>query len=113
VLEFIEFPAFTSRLQALAKKNADDVLLEIQNDLLANPNRGAVIPGTEGVRKARAADPATGKGKSGGFRYLYDYIEQDGQIYLLMIFSKNEQDSMTKAQKDLLAQHVRDLREAK
>jgi hypothetical protein len=113
VLEFIEFPAFTSRLQALPKKNAGDVLLEIQNDLLANPNRGAVIPGTGGVRKARAADPARGKGKSGGFRYLYHYIEQDGQIYLLMIFSKNEQDGMTKAQKDLLAQHVRDLREAK
>jgi hypothetical protein len=37
VLEFIEFPVFTNRLLALARDRADDVLLEIQSDLLENP----------------------------------------------------------------------------
>ena len=113
MLEFIEFPAFTNRLMALAKEHADDVLLEIQNDLLANPNRGRVVQGTAGVRKARATDPARGKGKRGGFRYLYYYIEQDGQIYLLMVFSKGEQDDLTKDQKNTLAKRIRELRETK
>jgi hypothetical protein len=113
VLEFVEFPAFTTRLQALAKAHADDVLLEIQNDLLENPKRGPVVEGTGGVRKSRAADPSRGKGKSGGFRYLYYYIERDGQIFLLMVFSKNEQDNLTKTQKKILAGLVKELRETR
>lgn len=113
MLEFIEFPAFTNRLMALAKEHADDVLLEIQNDLLANPKRGKVVQGTAGVRKARATDSARGKGKRGGFRYLYFYIERDGQIFLLMVFSKDEQDDLTKDQKKTLAKLIRELRETK
>lgn len=113
MLEFIEFPAFTNRLMALAKEHAEDVLLEIQNDLLANPKRGKVVQGTAGVRKARATDPARGKGKRGGFRYLYFYIERDGQIFLLMVFSKDEQDDLTKDQKKTLAKLIRELRETK
>ena len=113
MLEFIEFPAFTNRLMALAKEHADDVLLEIQNDLLANPKRGKVVQGTASVRKARATDPARGKGKRGGFRYLYFYIERDGQIFLLMVFSKDEQDDLTKDQKKTLAKLIRELRETK
>jgi hypothetical protein len=113
VLEFIEFPAFTARLMALAKDHADDVLLEMQNDLLANPKCGKVVQGTAGVRKARASDPNRGKGKRGGYRYLYYYIERDGQIYLLMVFSKDEQDDLTKDQKKMLAKLIRELRETK
>jgi hypothetical protein len=113
VLEFIEFPAFTNRLLALAKDRADDVLLEIQSDLLENPMRGPVIQGTAGVRKARVADPTRGKGTRGGFRYMYYYIEQDGQLFLLMIFSKNEQADLTSVQKKTLKQAILNLREAR
>jgi hypothetical protein len=98
---------------ALAKDHADEVLLEIQGDLLANPERGRVVQGTAGVRKARATDAARGKGKRGGFRYLYYYIERDGQIFLLMIFNKEEQDDLTKDQKKVLANLVQELRETK
>ena len=111
MLEFIEFAAFTKRLQALAKEQADDVLLEIQSDLLANPGRGKVVEGAAGVRKARVANPARGKGKSGGFRYLYFYIEREGQIFLLMIFSKEEQDDLTGEQKKKLAKAIQELKE--
>jgi hypothetical protein len=113
VLEFIEFPAFTNRLLALARDRADDVLLEIQSDLLENPERGPVIQGTAGVRKARVGDPTRGKGTRGGFRYMYYYIEQDGQLFLLMIFSKNEQADLTSVQKKTLKQAILNLREAR
>jgi len=86
-------------------------LLEIQGDLLENPERGRVIQGTAGVRKARAADPTRGKGTRGGFRYMYYYIEQDGQVFLLMIFSKNEQADLTGMQKKTLKQAILGLRE--
>ncbi len=113
MLEFIEFVVFTRRLIALAKESADEVLLNIQNDLLENPLRGPVVQGTAGARKARAEDPRRGKGKSGGFRYLYYYIERDGQIFLLMIFGKNESDDLTVAEKKQLRNMIIALREAR
>ena len=109
VLEFIQSRVFTRRLDLLAREYADDVLANIENDLLQNPERGDSIQGTGGIRKSRAADPSRGKGKRGGFRYMYYYIEQDGQILLLMIFSKNEQDNLTAAQKKWLREHREEL----
>jgi len=109
VLEFIQSRVFTRRLDLLAREYADDVLANIENDLLQDPERGDLIQGTGGIRKSRAADPSRGKGKRGGFRYMYYYIEQDGQILLLMIFSKNEQDNLTAAQKKWLREHREEL----
>jgi hypothetical protein len=113
VLEFIEIPAFSRRLEALAGRRAHEVLLEIQNDLLEDPKRGPTVAGTGGARKARVADPVRQKGKRGGFRYLYYYIERDGQIFLLMIFSKDEQDDLNAFQKKMLQQAILRLEEAK
>jgi hypothetical protein len=36
---------------------------------------------------------------------MYYYLERDGQIFLLMIFSKDEQDNLTAAQKKWLREH--------
>jgi hypothetical protein len=109
VLEFIQSRVFTRRLDLLAREHADDVLANIENDLLQNPERDDLIQGTGGIRKSRAADPSRGKGKRSGLRYMYYYIEQDGQILLLMIFSKNEQDNLTAAQKRWLREHREEL----
>lgn len=50
------------------------MLRAIQGDLLANPSRGTVVPGLAGIRKARAENPARGKAKRGGFRYMYYFL---------------------------------------
>jgi len=44
---------------------------------------------------------------------MYYYIERDGQVFLLMIFSKNEQANLTAQQKKLLKQAILGLREAR
>jgi hypothetical protein len=111
VLEFIETAIFSKRLRAIAKEHEEDVLLDIQNDLIAAPDRGAVIVGSGGARKARVADPRRGKGKRGGFRYVYYYVERQGQIFLLMIFAKNEQDDLDAAQKKALRAAIESLGE--
>jgi hypothetical protein len=103
VLEFIESRAFTARLLRIAGTQADEVLLAIQSDLLKNPERGSRIGGLRGVRKARTSDPSRGKGKRGGFRYLYFYFVNDAQIALLFLFDKNEKEDLTKEDKKVLA----------
>jgi hypothetical protein len=42
---------------------------------------------------------------------MYYYIERDGQIFLLMVFNKNEQDNLTQKQKRILSNLIRELRE--
>jgi hypothetical protein len=44
---------------------------------------------------------------------MYYYVERHGQIFLLMIFSKNEQADLTAQQKKLLRQAILGLREAR
>ena len=96
LLHFVETTAFTKQIDKLGSV---DVLTAMQDDLLENPERGAVIEGTGGARKARVGDPNQKRGKSGAFRYLYAYFVHADTIYLLYLFAKNEQANLTAEQK--------------
>jgi hypothetical protein len=102
VLQFIQSRRFTIRLDNLAGQCAEGVLSQIENELLKKPELGAIVPGTEGLRKARAADQTRNKGKRSGFRYMYFYVERDAQIFLLLLYNKDEQDDLTTEQKKWL-----------
>jgi hypothetical protein len=104
--EFIESKVFSKQIRALPAQ----VLINIQSDLVQDPERGAVVKGTHGVRKARVADPSASRGKSGSYRYLYLYFEHAGRIYLLYLFSKGEQADLSPDQKEIigaLSQQIR------
>ncbi|MBV9073474.1 MAG: hypothetical protein JOZ10_07585 [Acidobacteria bacterium] len=103
---------FTDRLHRLAREHADRVLLAIQDDLLRNPQRGTMVPGLAGVRKARVENPVRGKGKRGGFRYMYYFFERDEEIYLMFMFDKGEQEDLTASQKSELRRAIAALKEA-
>lgn len=105
-VEFIESRAFTARLHQLAGDSAGGLLHVIQQDLLANPDRGAMVPGLGGVRKARLANPARGKGKRGGYRYLYLYLEKRQHIHLLILLDKNEQEDASAEQRRQIREWV-------
>ncbi len=100
---FVETSVFSKRLDALA---SHETLEAIQADLLANPARRPVVPGTHGARKGRVADPLSGRGKSGSFRYLYLFLEHRGSIYLLFLFGKTEQANLSPEQTKVVAQLV-------
>lgn len=101
---FIESRAFTRRLHELAKDAADSVLGAIQVDSLHEPMRGDLVRGLGGIRKARIANPIRGKGKRGGFRYMYFYLESKGHVHLLFLMDKNEQEDLDSAQRAVLRQ---------
>lgn len=97
---FIESAPFTRRLRDLAGGSAEVVLQVIQNDLLQNPARGSIVPGLGGIRKGRVGHPIRGKGKRGGLRYLYLYLEHRSHIHLLFLLSKGEQEDLSAAERE-------------
>ena len=109
--EFVESKAFSKQVGELSAQ----VLTNIQSDLVQNPERGDIVKGTHGVRKARVADPGSSRGKSGSYRYLYLYLEHAGRIHLLYLFSKGEQADLSPDQTRIigaLSQQIRRERES-
>jgi mRNA-degrading endonuclease RelE of RelBE toxin-antitoxin system len=110
IVEFIESRSFTRRLHELASDTADQVLRAIQGQMEQKPDRGALVPGLGGVRKARIGNPGRGKGKRGGFRYLYLYLERRERVHLLMLLDKNEQEDVTPEQRKQIREWVTQIR---
>jgi hypothetical protein len=96
--EFVESKIFSKQVRELG----GEILARIQADLVQKPERGTIVKGTHGVRKARVADPASSRGKSGSYRYLYLYLERAGRIHLLYLFSKGEQGDLSPQQKQII-----------
>ncbi|HVA56194.1 MAG TPA: type II toxin-antitoxin system RelE/ParE family toxin [Gammaproteobacteria bacterium] len=92
-----ETPVFTRRIQALLE---DDEYAALQYALTLDPALGDKIPGTGGLRKVRWA--AEGRGKRGGIRVIYYHWSRAGQLYMLYVYAKNEQQDLTPEQKKLL-----------
>jgi hypothetical protein len=107
---FIESQAFTRRLHQLAGALADEVLRQIQEDLLKNPEKGDVAEGLGGIRKARSANPARGKGKRGGYRYMHLYLKHRDSIHLLFLLDKDEQEDLNTEQRKNLRSMVAELK---
>ncbi len=104
--EFVESKIFSKQIREVG----GDLLTRMQSDLVQNPGRGAVVKGTHGIRKARVADPASGRGKSGGYRYLFLYLEHAGRIHLLYLFSKGEQADLSPQQKQIIGALSQEIR---
>lgn len=107
LIHFVESPGFTRRIDKLASL---EVLFTLQTDLVRDPEAGDLMEGCGGARKARVGDKTTGKGKSGGFRYVYIYIEIAGTIYLIHFFGKNEKANLSKAERNEVAKLVKELK---
>jgi len=71
----------------------------------ANPQSGDVMQGTGGCRKIRIA--GRGKGKSGGYRVIFAFGGGDIPVFLLDVFSKDEKDNLSRAERNELAKLTR------
>jgi len=104
--EFVEVELFTTLWDALGLN--DDDLKELQEFLLENPAVGAVIQGTGGARKVRIA--LQGKGKSGGGRVIYVDFTVSERIYLLMVYPKSKQGTLSDQQKKAVRYLIGEIR---
>ena len=75
-------------------------LKALEDELLENPRRGRTIPGTGGFRKIRTA--LGGRGKRGGARVVYYFVDRRGTVYFIMAYPKNVKENLTQAEKKAL-----------
>ena len=89
----IETSVFARQVQALL---SDEEYRGLQTALANHPNAGSVIIGSGDLRKLRWA--IKGKGKRGGSRVIYYWAVSQEQILMLLIYSKSEQEDLTRDQ---------------
>ena len=107
IRSFIEVPLFSKRWAEIGL--GDDELLALQIMLLKDPTSGPVMEGTGGIRKVRF--PLENKGKSGSVRVCYTDFEEYEVTYLITAFTKDEQENLTKSEKNVLKKLVKSLKE--
>jgi hypothetical protein len=90
VFTFVETRTFSRLVQEYL---SDDEYRALQAALIENPEAGAVIAGSGGVRKLRWA--ARGQGKRGGLRIIYYLQRTQGSIWMLTMYSKNVTDTLS------------------
>lgn len=79
------------RLRKLGATGAD--VLAMEDRIAADPNAGAVIKGSGGMRKIRFGFGQSGK--SGGGRTIYYAITDDDVVYLITAYAKADQDDLS------------------
>jgi len=106
---FFETPIFMRQIEQRASMK---VLFAIEDDLLKDPERGDIIRGTHGARKAGIGDPDSRRGKRGSCRYIYAYFPGNHHIVLLYLFAKNDTANLSAQVRKQLAELMRQIKEA-
>jgi len=99
---FYETAIFTAQIVSLL---SDESYRELQNQIVANPEAGDLIPGSQGLRKIRWK--VEGRGKRGGMRAIY-YLVTRSEVFMIFAYQKNEQENLTPEQTRRLRQLVDD-----
>lgn len=74
---------------------SEDERAALINWIATNPLAGEVIPGTGGIRKVRWS--RSGMGKRGGARVIYYNLLENGEIWLLIAYTKAKFDNLPAA----------------
>jgi mRNA-degrading endonuclease RelE of RelBE toxin-antitoxin system len=102
-LIFIEIPEFIKKFDQVASQEEMD---DLQDDLLKNPFKGDLIKGTGGARKIRLK--VKGKGKRGGARVIYYFVDLRGEIWFLDIYLKSKTGDISKKMKNKLYRFIKE-----
>jgi hypothetical protein len=89
VFVFIESTVF-DRLRAHYLD--DDEYGDLQQFMMRNPEAGAIVRGSGGVRKLRWR--REGAGKRGGLRLIYFVRYQPNEFWMLTLYSKTERENV-------------------
>lgn len=110
LLSFIELRCFTRRWEQLELSDLD--LEALQVIVMLQPRGGDVVEGTGGLRKMRFAREGSARGKSGGLRVCYAYIEEVATVILALVYQKGEKDDLNASEKAALAAAIERIRQS-
>jgi len=88
----------------------NDQRAELEFALATNPLAHPVIPGTDGVRKARWG--RIGIGKRGGVRVVYFYAVTSEIVLLIAAYAKNTKEDLSSDDKKNIRQFVKIFKES-
>lgn len=100
---FKETSVFTRQVKQLLDAESYRLL---QLKLVADPEAGALVPGTGGLRKIRWQ--GSGRGKRGGIRAIYYWATKHDVVLMLLAYPKNEKDDLSHEQKKVLTALVKE-----
>jgi mRNA-degrading endonuclease RelE of RelBE toxin-antitoxin system len=91
----VALPTFSIKLKKLAKKykKIRSDLQTLQKELVSNPKSGIALQ--HNCYKIRVANSSTPTGKSGGFRVVYYFIDENDKIFLMSIYSKTQKENLS------------------
>jgi len=94
-LTITSLDSFNKDIKKLFKKykKITTDLKELQTTLKSNPKAGIELGNN--CYKIRLANSSIPTGKSGGFRVIYYYLDEQNNIYLMSIYSKNELENIS------------------
>jgi hypothetical protein len=96
-LEFVYTSIFERSRQDLL---SDEDMHRLEDELLQNPDAGDVERGAGGIRKIRVG--VGERGKRGGARVIYLYVEARARLFFILAFPKNVQGVLTQDQKKMI-----------
>ncbi len=95
MLKIVPTPEFIKQVKKLAKsyKQISKDLESLKQQLLLNPKDGTKLGNK--CFKVRLANSSIPTGKSGGFRVVTYYFDENDVIRLLLIYSKTEKENIS------------------
>jgi hypothetical protein len=91
-------------IRQAAKLLSDSERSSLIDYLAEHPKTGDLIEGTRGIRKLRWG--RSGRGISGGVRVIFYFYNEEMPLYLITLFAKNQQENLTKAERNDLGNLV-------
>ena len=94
-LNIISLDSFSKEVKKLSKKYKllSSDLKELLNILEKDPKAGIELGNS--CYKIRLANSSIPTGKSGGFRVIYYYLDNDNNLYLMSMYSKTELENIS------------------
>ena len=92
IISLLQFQKSVKTLRKRYRMIGKD-LSQLRKVLTDNPQAGISLG--EGLRKIRLANRSIPTGKRGGFRIIYYYIGANETVYLVEIYAKSDQETIS------------------
>lgn len=90
------------------KEMTTQILQKLIDTLSLLPDKGALMPGTGGIRKLRWNTGKSNQGKRGGLRILY-YYDNEEIILLITLYKKSDKENLDAGEKLELRKLIEEL----